>query len=103
MVDSAVKYKCEECELKEAVLYCSSCTIDQGGELNHGATCEQDVYFLHPFCTESVMADTTSYSLSSSEDPFLYCQECSDTSHKGRKCRHSLHTIVNIDEVSVII
>ena len=51
MVDSAVKYKCEECELKEAVLYCSSCTIDQGGELNHGATCEQDVYFLHPFCT----------------------------------------------------
>ena len=52
---------------------------------------------------KSVMADTTSYSLSSSEDPFLYCQECSDTSHKGRKCRHSLHTIVNIDEVSVII
>ena len=104
------RYTCEQCESSEAVVYCFKCASDGkfvvyyafpvwrkgGGE----KTCLHPVSFKCPPLFETVMAASPSVA----DDPFLYCRDCLDVAHRGRKrCYHQEEQIAGHDQVMYLV
>lgn len=97
---------CEHCHISVAVIQCCWCSGPTRKPiiLHYTTHMLTRLYIIfRGIFVITIMADNnTPSTIPSTEEPFYYCQPCSDVVHTGnRKSSHPLSELVNIEDVSL--